>query len=727
MASAATLSAGVDHGCAVGESAGEIRCWGRGTSGQIGNGKLESRAAPTAVASGVQRWSAVDSGGVHSCGLTAAGGVYCWGGGSYGQLGNGSVANQTTPTPVTGLGSGVLAIALAGAHSCALLQSGRINCWGYGMSGRLGTGNNSSQSVPVEVVGIDTAVAIAAGHAHTCALLANRTMKCWGYNDYGSLGSGTATSNLPVDVAGVSDVVEIALGEYHSCARTSSGGLLCWGLNNYGQIGDGTHALRDYAVPVNGMSSGVLHIAAGGNHSCAVRVGATTHCWGSNGAGQLGDGTQVERPTPTSVAGLPAATTELNLGARQTCARSGGNTIHCWGSAEYGSLASGTTTAPTHSLLPRQISGLRAAPVELALQGSTACARTETGSAHCWGANESGQIGQNDSIENAAPREVENLQSSTIDIAAGAKHACAVRADGSAWCWGYNSDGQLGDGTTTWRYTPVAVSGITDAVQVEAGFGFSCARTAAGGVWCWGDNLYGQLGNGSTVDSALPVPVSDLAAGAVALSLGERHACALKDDAKVVCWGYNSNGQLGDGTLSSKSVPTPVSDSVHSYISIATAAEHSCGVTTAGQARCWGANASGQLGDGSTTRRPVPTGVQGFTSGVTRIAAGGRHTCALRNATLYCWGLNGNYQLGDMTTTTRLLPVPAQNLPLPVHSFALSATASCAVLSDRIGRCWGGNANGQSGSGSDIADLVMPEAIAHWLRDDLIFRDHFQR
>lgn len=137
---AATLAGGGAHTCAIGEGTGEIRCWGLGSSGQLGNGKLESRAAPTLISSSVQRWIAVETGLWHSCGLTAGGGVQCWGAGNFGQLGNGGTTNHSVPSSVAGLASGVIAIALGASHSCALLQTGRVNCWGYGGSGRLGFG-----------------------------------------------------------------------------------------------------------------------------------------------------------------------------------------------------------------------------------------------------------------------------------------------------------------------------------------------------------------------------------------------------------------------------------------------------------------------------------------------------------------------------------------------------------------------------------------------------------
>lgn len=727
-ASAATLAAGGSHTCAVAEGAGEIRCWGLGSSGQLGNGKLESRAAPTVVSSSVRRWIAVETGAEHSCGLTADGGVQCWGAGNYGQLGNGSTANRSLATNVSGLASGVTAIALGSSHSCALLQTGRVNCWGHGGYGRLGSGNVNNQTTPSEVQGLDDVIAIAAGYEHTCALLNDRTVKCWGRNATGAIGDGTFVDRFqPVFAANLNNIAAISIGAYHSCARSLAGAVRCWGFNAQGQIGDGTLINRPSSVAVPNLQNGVLQVIAGGYHSCALRTGLPVQCWGLNDYGQLGDETRINRSAPTDIPNLPITAFELSGGSQHTCARASGNNLYCWGRAEDGRIGFGNSTAPENSSRPRRVSGLRAAPVKLSLLAATACAVTEVGSAHCWGVNDFGQIGEGNAYSSSGPRDVASLQSAVTDIAVGEKHSCAIQSSGAAWCWGRNTDGQLGDATNLDRYSRVAVIGMNDSVQIATGQAFSCTRTAVGGVWCWGDNVYGQLGNGGGADRNQATPVTGLDSGVVAIALGHEHACALKNDAKVVCWGHNQAGQLGDSSTVDKALPTPIDDAFDDYVAISAGEAFSCGLTTTDKVKCWGSNSTGQLGDGSTMQRPNPAQVQTLTNGVTQIATGDRHACALRNGTLYCWGLNDRYQLGDTTTTMRLIPVVAQNMPAAVQSFALGASASCAVFSDRIGRCWGANGYGQAGNGGvPTGGIPLPEPISHWLRDDLIFRHDFE-
>jgi alpha-tubulin suppressor-like RCC1 family protein len=249
-------------------------------------------------------------------------------------------------------------------------------------------------------------------------------------------------------------------------------------------------------------------------------------------------------------------------------------------------------------------------------------------------------------------------------IAAGASHTCVLTRAGGVECWGLNVAGQLGDGTTIGRYTPVAVSGLASGVTaISAGGGQTCALTSAGAVECWGWNLFGQLGDGTTITSLKPVAVSGLASGVAAIAAGYAHTCALTNAGAVKCWGLNESGQLGDGTTIGRYTPVAVSGLASAVTAITTGHYHSCALTSAGGAKCWGLNNSGWLGDGTTTRRLMPVAVSGLTSGVAVISAGNYHTCALRSAgAVKCWGENGSGQLGDGTKIDRHRPIAVSGL-----------------------------------------------------------------
>jgi hypothetical protein len=261
----------------------------------------------TGLTSGV---AAVVAGTAHTCVLTTAGGVLCWGANSSGQLGDGTTAGRPLPTPVSGLTAGVAAIAAGNAHACAVTTSGGVKCWGLNLEGQLGDGTTSNQPAPVDVAGLGSGVAAAtAGNFHTCALTAAGGVKCWGRNADGELGDGTTTRRLTaVDVSGQANWISaVVAGSEHTCALTRTGAVRCWGANYNGQLGNGGTSPRRIPGDVPGFGGGATAIAAGHAHTCAVMATGSLSCWGWNFDGQLGDGTTQDRLTGTPVVGLIAS------------------------------------------------------------------------------------------------------------------------------------------------------------------------------------------------------------------------------------------------------------------------------------------------------------------------------------------------------------------------------------------------------------------------------------
>lgn len=264
----------------------------------------------------------------------------------------------------------------------------------------------------------------------------------------------------------------------------------------------------------------------------------------------------------------------------------------------------------------------------------------------------------------------------------------------------------------------------------------------SGKVNCWGAGEFGRLDSGQVSNQTTPAEVLTLA-GAVAIGAGCYHTCAAIDDGSVKCWGRNNYGQIGDGSLVNRLAPVFASvtlsatdvaiGAAHSCArSVVVGGSHSCGLTTTGEVKCWGADARGQLGDdnvAATLPRPWPAAVTTMSSGVVRLAAGRDHNCALRNTgALQCWGYNASIQLGDGTVVLRTPPVAASNVNGSIREIALGADSSCAVLASGDGTCWGHNAHGRLGNGSVLpASLAVPQSIAQWLQNDLIFRNGFER
>jgi alpha-tubulin suppressor-like RCC1 family protein/sugar lactone lactonase YvrE len=305
-------------------------------------------------------------------------------------------------------------------------------------------------------------------------------------------------------------------------------------------------------VAVDGLGEPVDGLAAGELHTCALTRSGLVKCWGAGGTGQLGDGTGMVRSNPTPVLALD-------------------NVV---------SLDSGNWYA---------------------------CAVTAAGAVWCWGDNANGQVGDGTTTRRLAPVNVQGLAAGAVSVATGHDHACALLDDGTVRCWGDNAHGQVGDGTQTPRLVPVQVAGLTDAVAIAAGFMHTCALTAGGAVRCWGANDHGQLGDGTTTMRLTPVAASGLSSGAVTLAAGDgdSHTCAVMGDGTLRCWGANTDGQLGDGTIVSRSTPVPVSG-LSGGLRVTAGKTHTCALTSAGAVTCWGDNSAGQLGSGTLVSRTVP-------------------------------------------------------------------------------------------------------------------------
>ena len=360
--------------------------------------------------------------------------------------------------------------------------------------------------------------AISTGGLHTCALLSTGAVKCWGSNSLGELGDTTTDNkSTPTQVDGLtSGVTAISTGESYTCALLSTGAVKCWGLNNYGQLGDTTTVDKSTPTQVDGLTSGVTAISAGGNHTCALLSTGAVKCWGSNAFGQLGDTTTVDKSTPTQVDGLTSGVTAISAGGDHTCALLSTGAMQCWGSNAFGQL--GDTTSDNKST-PTQVDGLTSGVTAISAGGYAGggyqtCALLSTGAVKCWGFNFNGQLGDTTDVNKFTPTQVDGLTSGVTAITAGQSHTCALLSTGAVKCWGWNFYGQLGDTTTGDKMTPTQVDGLTSGVTAITAGGYqTCALLSTGAMQCWGSNSYGQLGDATNVDKSTPSQVDGLTSG----------------------------------------------------------------------------------------------------------------------------------------------------------------------------------------------------------------------
>jgi alpha-tubulin suppressor-like RCC1 family protein len=338
--------------------------------------------------------------------------------------------------------------------------------------------------------------------------------------------------------------------------------------------------------------------------------------------------------------------------------------------------------------------------------GGHTCAVTALGTAYCWGANHSGQLGDGSTVERVTPVPVAGSLG-FASVAAGFSHTCGVTSGGAAYCWGENEDGQLGDGTTDDRSSPVPVAGGVSFAAVSTGFAHTCGVTAAGAAYCWGANG-GWLGDGTTTRRLTPTPVSGGLSFA-AVSAGLLHSCGVTFARAAYCWGRSDGGALGDNSIEDRLTPHPVNGGL-SLVAVSTGAYATCGTGAGGAAYCWGYNAFGQLGEGSTNLRPQPALVTG---GLTFTAVSiHEHSCGVTSADLYCWGRNVEGQLGLGATDTVAHRVPVRVLGgLSFASVSAGQLHTCGVTTTGAAYCWGHNGVGQAGDGSGVAERVAPARV----------------
>ncbi|MFY2658238.1 putative Ig domain-containing protein [Achromobacter xylosoxidans] len=345
--------------------------------------------------------------------------------------------------------------------------------------------------------------------------------------------------------------------------------------------------------------------------------------------------------------------------------------------------------------------------------GLFSCAVTPAGALYCWGFNSNGQLGNGTTAPSSTPKLVPQLSSGVTHVGAGTMHACALKS-GAVYCWGSNEGGRLGAGLagTEGSSTPVLVSGMgSNVTHLSVGDSHSCA-VRNGSAYCWGWNTDGALGNGTTTSSGVPVQVSGLTSGVTRVATGGGHSCAVVFD-RAMCWGANDNGRLGtgdDGATFRFTTPqlvalTPGVTDISSNRNSAT----TCALKN-DALFCWGANANGSAGVGLAGPVGTPAPVVGMTSGVTQVNVGSYHTCAVSNQAAYCWGNNRYGQLGNGNTSESNIPQGVVGLSSRVVQISAGNNHSCAVQAGGA-KCWGLGTLGQLGNG-ESANKLTPEEVS---------------
>ena len=723
---------------------------------------------------------AIAAGDSHTCAIlnddgdTSNGGsVKCWGSNSSGQTGGRTSYSSITASGTAGnplSGQTATHIAAGDSHTCAILNDdgdtsngGSVKCWGSNSSGQTGGRTSSSSRTISGTAGNplsgQTATHIAAGDSHTCAILNDDgdtsnggPVKCWGSNSSGQTGGRTSSSSRTISGTAGNPLsgqtaTHIAAGDSHTCAilnddgDTSNGGpVKCWGSNSSGQTGGRTSSSsRTISGTAGNPLSGQIatHIAAGDSHTCAIlnddgdtSNGGPVKCWGSNSSGQTGGRTSSSSRTISGTAGNPLSgqiATHIAAGSSHTCAILSDKSVKCWGSNSSGQTGGRTSSSS------RTISGTAGNPLSgqiathIAAGSSHTCAILKDGGLKCWGSY----------IET-------NIYISLTNIAAGDSHTCAILDDdgdtangGPVKCWGSNSSGQTGGGTSSSFRTISGtlgnpLSGQT-ATHIAAGSSHTCAILSDKSVKCWGRSSDGQTGGGTsssfsfrTISGTLGNPLSGQTATHIAA--GSSHTCAILSDKSVKCWGSNSSGQTGGRTSSSSrtisgTAGNPLSGQTATHI--AAGDSHTCAILSDKSVKCWGSNSSGQTGGRTSSSSRTISGTAGNPlSGqtATHIAAGSSHTCAiLSDKSVKCWGRSSDGQTGGGTSSSFSFRTISGTLGNPLSGqtathIAAGSSHTCAILSDKSVKCWGRSSDGQTGGGTPLSQREEATHIAAGLK-----------
>ena len=704
----------------------------------------------------------------HTCGISAGGKLFCWGANDSGQVGDATIIQKNSPVEISYSTDKWRDVSAGTNHTCGIIGNGSAVCWGDNASGQLGNGTTTLSSSATPSGSSLKWLQITAGNKVTCGIKSSGTPMCWGSDSEGQVGNGSPTGDQvsPVNlddssVTGSKNFISIFASNSSTstyanvCAIAVDGKAYCWGSGASGQIGDNGFANRDKPAEVNvsGLSNrnqSFIQLASGQKSTCAVTGTGLGYCWGTDNVGQLGNsaGQSGDKGTP-----FPITTTNLRSnervqqivgGANHFCALTSRGAIYCWG--DNGTTAgrlgvSDVTTATTQEItVSVDVLNLAGASSGAVLSSGTnhTCAISTVGKAFCWGSDAFGQQG------NGAVLTANQTIPSVIDetpfaggtphfkkISVGPSHTCGIAADGRGWCWGDQSNGALGNALTSGvAHTPVLIpiTSYPDLVfkDIVAGNQFSCAISTTGTAYCWGANNVHQLGdsvvaaNRSTIS---PVDVANLPAGEELfskISSGDAHSCGLSSENKLYCWGSSSSGQIGDGFTTDRLLPTLTSASSYFLSDVTAGSNFSCGIRDDGAGFCWGNDTNGNLGNdvGISTSSPIAIDTTGIASNTFRaIKAGAAHACALAySGELYCWGSSSSKQTGtnntaDLQSPTLVDPTVFTGSSDYGVTFSCGGNSSLMIISNGAGYGWGANATGQLGNNSNSASVGLPTQI----------------
>ena len=710
--------------CAI-ASDGSLWVWGENSAGELGVGDTTDRSSPTQVGS-LTTWATGAIGNPGNAGhfLTNTGELYGTGAGDVsGHIGNGTISVSYSSPVQVGNHSPYKAVEQGERHVLAITDAGTMWSWGDNSSeGSIGDGTVVDKSFPVQIGSGITWVEGSSGFVTAAAIDDAGRLYTWGDNNDGKLGDGSTTDRSAVTQLGsLTNWAKITVGQRGMTAVKTDGTLWQWGEGGEGLIGDGTTTTRSSPVQIGGLTTWSKP-RNGNKHAGALKTDGTIWCWGDNGNGQLGNSATADKSSPVQFGSL-STWADFTCCNGSTIAVKTDGTLWSAGLNSNGELGQGDATNRSS---PTQIGSL--------VKWSTSAGAHSVSSQHAlairtdgtlwgWGIDSSGEQGQStsDYRDVDAPMQVAN-DNTFSKTAAGLNTSAVIDTSGKLWTWGEGGNGELGNGSTTDISSPVQVGGLTTWTRIAGGNSHFLGITSDGKMWAWGDNTtHGQLGDGSTTDRSSPVQVGALTTWA-SVACGELFSAAIKTDGTLWTWGRNNVGQLGHGGTTTISSPVQVG-SLTTWSKIQIGGSFAVALKTDGTLWSWGSASNGRTGLGDTTNRSSPVQIGSLTNwdltegGNAQGVAG--FSTVKTDGTLWSWGRNTDGQLGHGGTTDVSSPVQVGSLTTWSKSF-MRNSAMMAFSTDGVMYAVGkSGAKGVLGTGFNDDTYSSPVQVGNhspWTR-----------
>ena len=668
---------------------GQAWSWGQNNLGQLGDNSTTSKLTPVSIHGAKKTFCKIDSGDWIAAGIDNHGQVWGWGYNYYGALGDSSQIGRCTPVSIHGSKKTFCSIIAGDYYTSGIDNHGQVWGWGYNYYGVLGDGSQIHRCTPVSIQGLKkTFCSIGPGYGDEVGIDNHGQVWGWGYNSKGKLGNNSTTNQCtPVSIHGAKKTFCTINSSYsdHTAGLEYNGQVWAWGYNNIGQLGDNSTTAQCTPVSILGNKKTFCTLIVGGSNTVGIDYTGQVWTWGSNSSGQLGDNSISNQCTPVSILGNRKTFCKINLGNQYMIGIEHDGRLWSWGDNYYGQLGNNTTR---DKCTPISIFGIKKTFCKITSGMNFTSGIDKDGQVWGWGRNISGQLGDNSVTLRFTPVSILGNKKTFCVIDINTHITVGIDKDGQVWSWGYNTFGILGDNSTIDQCTPVSIHGMK---KTFCAIGSTTYHTSGidkdGQVWSWGRNQVGELGTNSNVSQCTPVSILGNKKTFCKINGGTMDTSVIDKDGQVWAWGWNYRGALGDNSVTSRLTPVSIRGAKKTFCSIDGGLYYSIGLEYNGQVWGWGYNTKGQLGNNSTTSKRTPVSILGTRKTFCSIFAGYQFVTGIDNyGQVWSWGDNSNGILGNNSVGLKCTPVSIHGVKKTFCSIGGGTTHMIGI--DNYGQAW---------------------------------------